>query len=262
MPAQQYSDETNPFAVRPDSDVPVGVQLNWRLRTLILTGRLRSNETLPSVRRLANWAGVNANTVRAVYDALQDEGLITSQQGRGTFVADGARPKLGLESIVLDTVRRGQASGTGPRDLAIALMACADMLDMEGGEAAAADSDPVEERSETIEIRQELRRQIAQLESELSSYVRDLPPGDLPTSPAWADGHLAGVEELEQIRDVLVAKLFKARGSAEERARREGEARADNEAAPAPGPLAKAMGWWREAMESRASRPSSPEDPR
>ena len=118
MPAQQYSDETNPFAVRPDSDVPVGVQLNWRLRTLILTGRLRSGETLPSVRRLANWAGVNANTVRAVYDALQDDGLITSQQGRGTFVADEARPKLGLEAIVLDTVRRGQESGTGPRDLA------------------------------------------------------------------------------------------------------------------------------------------------
>ena len=261
MPAQQYSDETNPFAVRPDSDVPVGVQLNWRLRTLILTGRLRSNETLPSVRRLANWAGVNANTVRAVYDALQDEGLITSQQGRGTFVADGAEPKLGLESIVLDTVRRGQESGTGPRDLAIALMACADMLDMES-EAAPASSDSVAERSETIEIRRELRRQIAQLESELSSYVRDLPAGDLPTSPAWADGHVAGVEELEQIRDVLVAKLFKARGLAEERARREGEARADGRETPAPGPLAKAMGWWREAMESRASRPSGPKDSR
>ena len=249
MAAQQYSDTANPFAVRSDSDVPVGVQLNWRLRTLILTGRLRSNETLPSVRRLANWAGVNPNTVRAVYDALQDEGLITSRQGRGTFVAEGAQPKLGLESLVLDSVRRGQESGTGPRDLAIALMACADMLDMEGGDAAPAGSDSVEERSETIEIRQELRRQIAQLESELSSYVRDLPPGDLPTSPAWADGHLAGVEELERIRDVLVAKLFKARQSAEERAKREGEARADHTEPPSPGPLARAMSWWGEAMK-------------
>ena len=110
---------------------------------------------------------------------------------------------------------------------------------------------PSSERSETIEIRRELRRQIAQLESELSSYVRDLPAGELPTAPAWADGHVAGVEELEQIRDVLVAKLFKARGLAEERARREGEARADRREAPAPGPLARAMGWWREAMESR-----------
>lgn len=244
MTAQQYSDTANPFAVRSDSDVPVGVQLNWRLRTLILTGRLRPNETLPSVRRLAGWAGVNTNTVRAVYDALQEDGLITSQQGRGTFVAEGAQPKLGLESIVLDTVRRGQESGTGPRDLAIALMACVDMLDAE----APAGGDMEDEGSETIEIRRELRRQIAQLESELASYVRDLPVGDLPTAPAWAEGHVAGVEELEQIRDILVAKLFKARQSAEERAKREGEARADRREPPAPGPLARAMGWWREAM--------------
>lgn len=248
MPAQQYSDETNPFAVRAGSDVPVGVQLNWRLRTLILTGRLRPSETLPSVRRLANWAGVNANTVRAVYDTLQDEGLITSQQGRGTFVAEGAQPKLGLESIVLDTVRRGQETGTGPRDLAIALMACADMLEVEGGPAAPPDPGDGGEGSETIEIRRELRRQIGQLESELSSYVRDLPVGELPTAPSWAEGHVAGVEELEQTRDVLVAKLFKARESAEQRARREGETRAEHKEPPAPGPLARAMGWWGEAM--------------
>jgi DNA-binding transcriptional regulator YhcF (GntR family) len=254
MPAQQYSAETNPFAVRPESDVPVGVQLNWRLRTLILTGRLRSNETLPSVRRLANWAGVNANTVRGVYDALQEEGLITSRQGKGTFVAEGAQPKLGLESMVLDTVRRGQESGADPRDLAIAFMACADMLDMEGGTAAPPASQAGDERGETIEIRRELRRQIAQLESELASYVRDLPAGELPTAPAWAEGHVAGVEELEQTRDVLVAKLFKARESAEQRARREGEARAEHREPPAPGPLARAMSWWGEAMEQRSSR--------
>ena len=227
MPAQQYSDETNPFAVRPDSDVPVGVQLNWRLRTLILTGRLRANETLPSVRRLANWAGVNANTVRAVYDALQEEGLITSQQGRGTFVAEGAQPKLGLESMVLESVRRGQESGTDPRDLAIALMACADMLDAEGGESAPAGRGRRRRRQRDDRDHAGAASPDRTARVELSSYVRDLPVGELPTAPAWAEGHVAGVEELEQIRDVLVAKLFKARQSAEERARSEGEARAD-----------------------------------
>jgi hypothetical protein len=153
---------------------------------------------------------------------------------------------------VLDSVRRSQESGTDPRDLAIALMACADMLDVAGGGAAAPTGpDPSDDSSETIEIRRELRRQIAQLESELSSYVRDLPVGELPTAPAWAEGHVAGVEELEQIRDILVAKLFKARMSAEERARREGEARAD-QGEQAPGPLARAMSWWRDAMARTA----------
>ncbi len=246
--AQQYSAQTNPFVVSADSDVPVGVQLNWRLRTLILTGRLRPNETLPSVRRLANWAGVNVNTVRAVYDSLQEEGLVTSRQGQGTFVAEAAQPKPGLESIVLDTVRRGQESGAGPRDLAIAFMACADMLDMEGGTALPSGSEGPGEESETVEIRRELRRQIGQLEAELASYARDLPPGELPTAPAWAEGHVAGVEELERIRDVLVTKLFNARVSAEDRARREGEERGKRDERATPGPLARAMNWWREAM--------------
>lgn len=246
--AQQYLDQANPFSVRPDSEVPVGVQLNWRLRTLILTGRLRPAETLPSVRRMADWAGVNVNTVRAVYDDLQADRLVTTRQGKGTFVAPDARPRTGLESIVLDSVRRGRESGTDPRDLAIALMACAEMLDAdERGAAAPAPEAPGEE-GETIEIRRELRRQIAQLESELASYVRDLPAGDLPTAPAWAEGHVAGTEELEQIRDVLVAKLFKARASAEERARREGAERGPPARPASPGPLARAMGWWREAM--------------
>lgn len=249
MAAQQYSDQANPFSVRAESDVPVGVQLNWRLRTLILSGRLGPDQTLPSVRRLANWAGVNANTVRAVYDDLQEEGLIVSRQGSGTFVAQGAEARPALESIILEAVRQGQESGMGPRDLAIAFMACADMLETDAETAPAPVTPSADQGSETVEIRRELRRQIARLESELTSYVRDLPPGELPTAPTWAEGHVAGVQELEQIRDVLIAKLFKARGAAEERARVEGEARARTDESLPVGPLSKAMGWWREAME-------------
>ena len=43
-------------------------------------------DQLPSVRDLAAEAGVNVNTVRAVYARLEREGLVRSEQGRGTFV--------------------------------------------------------------------------------------------------------------------------------------------------------------------------------
>ena len=44
-------------------------------------------DRLPSVRELADIAGVNVNTVRAVYARLESEGRVSSEQGRGTFVA-------------------------------------------------------------------------------------------------------------------------------------------------------------------------------
>ena len=81
-----------------DAEVPLGTQLAWKLRRLVETGELGPGDRLPSVREAATAAGVNVNTVRAVYGRLESEGLVSSEQGRGTFVrrraeaatADGA----------------------------------------------------------------------------------------------------------------------------------------------------------------------------
>src|SRR5215218_5799315 len=121
--------QSNPFELDPGSDVPLGVQLTWRLRALIITGRLTAGEPLPSLRRVAAWAGVNVNTVRAAYESLERDGLIHSQQGRGTFVARGVAAAPDLEAIALEALQRGQRSGRDPREVAIVLMACAEMLD-------------------------------------------------------------------------------------------------------------------------------------
>ena len=50
-------------------------------------GTLSQGDRLPSVREFADVAGVNVNTARAVYSRLESEGLVSSEQGRGTFVA-------------------------------------------------------------------------------------------------------------------------------------------------------------------------------
>ena len=69
-----------------ETGVPIGTQLAWALSERISDGTLKVGDKLPSVRELAAEAGVNVNTARAVYARLEREGLIRSEQGRGTFV--------------------------------------------------------------------------------------------------------------------------------------------------------------------------------
>jgi GntR family transcriptional regulator len=246
--------QSTPFALNVESAVPLGVQLDWRLRALLLTGRLAPGEALPSLRRVAEWAGVNVNTVRSVYESLEGEGLIVIEQGRGTFVSESVVPAPDLESIALEALRRGQDAGRDAKEVAIVTMACADMLKPDDrlppprGEPVPDDRDD----SETLEVRQELRRQISRLETELASYVRDLPA--LYTATPRAKAHVAGVEELEDTRDTLIAKLSEAQKAAEQRARQEAETRLEQMGGPTEGPLANAQSWWNDASEQTAGR--------
>ena len=239
----------NPFAVDPDDELPVGLQLTLRLRALIATGRLPGGERLPSVRQLAEWAGVNLNTVRAVYAGLEAAGLVASHQGRGTFVADGVATAPELEEIAAEAIRKALAAGLSPRELAEVTLVCAAIPgeSLGGAPAAAPGLDPAE--AEEIGVRRELRRQIGVLERELGDYARDVPL-DLPTAPRVASAHVAGVEELEQTRDTLVAQLSEARRAAERRAREEARRALGSSGGAAQsgeaGPLARAMGWWRQ----------------
>lgn len=250
--------EATPFSIDPRDELPVGVQLGWRLRALISTGRLAAGERLPSFRRLAEWAGVNVNTVRAVYAGLESEGLVVTRQGQGTFVAAGIEAAPELEEIATEALQRARDAGLSPRELAIVAAACASMPPAAEEAPAAQPAPPPEQAagaSETIEVRHELRRQIARLEIELATYARHL-PRDLPTARRSAEAHIAGVEELEQTRDTLIAQLSEAQRAAERRAREEDIARAQRReslgeagepATPPPGQgaLSRAMSWWR-----------------
>ena len=74
------------FPLDRESGVPLGVQLAERLATAIRSGELNPGDQLPSVRAMATLAGVNVNTVRTVYGRLEQQGLLSSEHGRGTFV--------------------------------------------------------------------------------------------------------------------------------------------------------------------------------
>ena len=248
--------QPNPFAIDPGDELPVGLQLSWRLRALISTGQLASGERLPSFRRLAAWAGVNLNTVRSVYEGLEADGLVVSRQGQGTFVAGGVEAEPALEQIAAEALGRARDAGLDPRALAIVAMACASIPGDVGGEAPAPPPPglpDLDEESEAIEVRQELRRQIGRLEAELASYTRHL-SAELPTAPRRAVAHVAGVQELEQTRDTLIAQLSEAQKEAERQVRLQAQSRVRRERAErsetsereaASGPLGRAMSWWR-----------------
>lgn len=226
--------EETPFLVDLSDELPVSLQLSWRLRALIRTGELGAGERLPSFRRLAEWAGVNVGTVRAVYEGLEEDGLVVSRHGQGTFVAAGVEAAPELEEIAAEALQRAREAGFGARDLAIVAMACAGLPEEIGGEEAEGLPD-LKEDGEVLEVRNELRRQIARLEAELAGYTAHLQV-DLPTAPRRAVAHVAGVGELEQTRDTLVEQLAAAK---------EESAQAVQERARTRGPLGRAMNRWR-----------------
>ena len=79
------------FPLDRESGAPLGAQLAAALERAIREGELAQGEQLPSVRQMASVAGVNVNTVRTVYGRLEQQGLLVSEHGRGTFVRSQAR---------------------------------------------------------------------------------------------------------------------------------------------------------------------------
>ena len=74
------------------SFVPIYEQIKQEIVRLVATGRLKVGEPLPSIRDLAAEIIVNPNTVARAYRELEQGGLIATQKGRGSYVADRARP--------------------------------------------------------------------------------------------------------------------------------------------------------------------------
>lgn len=85
------SKEQRLTAINPNSFVPKYHQLKQILREKIDAKEWAAGELVPSENELCRQYGVSRTTVRQTMAALVNEGLITREQGKGTFVA---RPKL------------------------------------------------------------------------------------------------------------------------------------------------------------------------
>src|SRR3954468_21531734 len=78
----------------PTEDRPVYLRLRDSIAALILEGKVRDGDPLPSVRSLAAEHGANPLTVAKAYHTFQEEGLIVVKRGIGMFVAEGAAARL------------------------------------------------------------------------------------------------------------------------------------------------------------------------
>jgi GntR family transcriptional regulator len=78
------------FQRDPNSGVPIYRQIKDQVRYGIAAGLLRPGEQLPTVRALAVELSVNPNTVIKAYSELEQEGIVASEQGSGTFVSQNA----------------------------------------------------------------------------------------------------------------------------------------------------------------------------
>ena len=74
--------------IDPDSAMPLYLQVVHAVKHQVATGRTLPGAQLPTVRELATTLRVNPNTVARAYDQLDADNVITTQQGRGTYVRD------------------------------------------------------------------------------------------------------------------------------------------------------------------------------
>jgi GntR family transcriptional regulator len=71
-----------------ESGVPIYLQIMDRIKHLVATGTLNAGDQLPTIRQLSLTLRVDPNTVVHAYRELDREGIISTQQGRGTFISE------------------------------------------------------------------------------------------------------------------------------------------------------------------------------
>lgn len=115
----------NEFSLRLDmsSGVPVYRQIIDAVLGGIAAGALTPGDQLPTVRQLAVDLSINPNTVVRAYRELEIRGILSTQQGTGTFITnkevkpdDGERQRR-IAQFVRELLARAGAEGITIDDL-------------------------------------------------------------------------------------------------------------------------------------------------
>ena len=112
------------ITINLESGVPIYMQLVDRIKQMVVSGQLQPGQQLPTIRQLATDLRVNYNTVGRAYLILDQEGVISTQQGRGTYIAsrlgEGQVQKLRmgkLRSMFGQVIREAQVLGYSRQEI-------------------------------------------------------------------------------------------------------------------------------------------------
>ncbi len=76
------------------SGLPIYTQIVNQIQSQLANGILKPGDQLPTVRALASELRVNFNTVARAYRMLDEERIISTQQGRGTYITEIPPPEV------------------------------------------------------------------------------------------------------------------------------------------------------------------------
>jgi len=76
------------------SGIPIYMQVVEGIKECIACGQLKPGDQLPTVRALAQDLRVNFNTIARSYRLLDEAGIISTQQGRGTYILETPPPEV------------------------------------------------------------------------------------------------------------------------------------------------------------------------
>lgn len=109
--------------INGSSMVPIYEQIMDQVKAQIVSGTLKENDILPSVRTLAKELKISALTVKKAYDNLEEEGFTVTVHGKGTYVA-AANPehmkeeqRRGVEADLERTVQKARRCGLADEEI-------------------------------------------------------------------------------------------------------------------------------------------------
>ncbi len=123
----QNADATFSFQLDAHSGVPVYRQMIDQVQGALASGRLKAGDQLPTIRQVAVDLAINPNTVTRAYREMEIRGMLETQQGTGTFIAeqsvatDSRTRTRQMQQFAAEVIARAGANGFSLTELMDAL---------------------------------------------------------------------------------------------------------------------------------------------